>query len=126
MKFHQAGSSLSSFTAPDINMSRNSSQRWSQTTTRDGGDSREKRGSHCRGAMKMARNPVSSSRMSHWKLKKSRHTVERERYDAQRRIKAGRGATPITTRSENTAPPAQRKCRNESLALNQHIVGSHQ
>src|SRR5438552_1239169 len=109
-----------------MNINRNSSQRQSQSTVTDGGGSSENFGSHWRGARKIARQPVSSSRVSHWKPRKSPQIVESERYRAQRQARPRIGASPTMSSNEKTTPAAHWKCRNSSLALNQHKVGSHQ
>src|SRR5882672_4062094 len=109
---------------PDWNISRNNSQRSSQREIRDGGDSRDKPGNHWRGATKIAKNPVSNNKVSHWNERNVWPTTDSDRYSAHNKINTATGDTPTRSSTENAVPAAQRKFRKPSLALNQQSVGS--
>src|SRR5687768_13163697 len=74
--FRHVSSPLNHLTSADQNIRRNSSQRMRNSTTPDGFVVDP---SHSGGAKRIARKPASSSRTSHWKLKKSWHATVSDR-----------------------------------------------
>src|SRR5437667_11185535 len=98
-----------SLTNAEDSMSRNSSQRISRRAARAGGGSVRGRDHQRQGAIRSARKPVSSKRLSHWNHRKSSHTLASERYTNHEPASDKTGAIPTMSKTESSAPAAHRR-----------------
>src|SRR4051812_32187759 len=101
-------------------MSRNNSQRNNQITGRDGS---WPSAFQLAGARKMASKPLSRSKFSHWKPRKSRQAIVSESQRTQSRRQQSRGTNPMMSTSEKKVPRPHCQIRDASLLEIQQNVG---